>query len=125
MTVSPFTDGASNQTIADFLNQLVALRDVLNGTNSTPLDTISNDLANSETALITTISGVGSVQTRLEINEKQNLSRFTSLTNITSQLTDVDISAASVKLMQANTAYQAALQSGSLILQTSLLNYLK
>jgi len=125
MTVSPFTDGDSNQAIADFLNHLVTLRDSLDGTNNVPLDTISANLSDSETALITTISGVGTVQTRLEINEKQNLSRFSSLTNIASQLTDVDISAASVKLMQANTAYQAALQSGSLILQTSLLNYLR
>lgn len=124
-TVSPFTNGNENQAIADFLNRLIALRDSLEGTSGASLESIQADLSDSETALITTISGVGTVQTRLEINEKQNLSRFGSLTNIASQLTDIDISTASVKLMQANTAYQAALQSGSMIMQTSLLNYLK
>lgn len=123
--VSPFTNASSNQGISDFLNHLVTLRDVLNGSSAAPMQTLRADLGDSETMLLTTISGVGTVQTRLEINQSQNLSRFTDLTNLTSQLTDIDISTATVKLMQTQTAYQAALQSGSMIMKTSLLDYLR
>ena len=51
--------------------------------------------------------------------------RKQSLTKMVSQEADADITDTIVQLNQAQYAYQAALQSGSGIMRTSLLDYLR
>ena len=124
-TLSPQTDGATNQKFADFLNNLVSLRDALK-TQSTPgVQAAQTGLHNSETDIVTTIGDIGATQTRLESSKAMNGSRFTELQQATSSETDVDLAQTVVKLTQAQTAYQAALQSGAQILQHSLLDYIR
>lgn len=124
-TISPYTDGTANQQFADFANHLVSLRDALNPQDAAKLAAIQSDLRTSEDHILTTISDIGAIQTRLESSSIQNQARFASLQSLTSQDTDVDLAPTMVKLTQATTAYQAAMQSGARILQTSLLDYLK
>ncbi|MDD5349004.1 MAG: flagellar hook-associated protein FlgL [Chthoniobacteraceae bacterium] len=124
-SVSPYTDEATNKQFADFINNLVSLRDALTSGDNTALTQVNTRLQTSEDNLLSTISGIGAVQTRLESNDTQNQARFASLQSLTSQETDVDLAPTVVKLTQTQTAYQAALQSGAQILQTSLLDYLK
>jgi len=124
-TISPYTDGTTNQQFADFANHLVALRSALNSQAPAALQSVQSNLQTSEDHFLTAISNIGAVQTRLESNDSQNQARFSSLQSLTSKDTDVDLAPTVVKLSQTATAYQAAMQSGAKILQTSLLDYLK
>jgi flagellar hook-associated protein 3 FlgL len=124
-TISPQTDGATNQKFADFLNHLVSLRDSLKAQDGPGVQTVQAALHGSETDLLGTLSDIGATQTRLEASQGLNQSRFTDLQQLTSSETDVDLAQTVVKLTQSQTAYQAALQSGAQILQHSLLDYLR
>src|SRR5205085_1956426 len=107
------------------MNNLVALCDALGSKTAASVQTAHQNLQTSEDNFLVTISGIGAVQTRLEIDSSQNQARFTELQKLASQETDVDLAQTVVKLTQAQTAYQAALQSGAQMLHTSLLDYLK
>ena len=124
-TIAPQTDGATNQKFGDFLNHLVALRDALQTQSGPSVQAAQTVLRTSETDLLVTMSDIGATQTRLESSKGLNESRFTDLQQLTSSETDVDLAQTVVKLTQAQTAYQAALQSGAQILQHSLLDYLR
>jgi flagellar hook-associated protein 3 FlgL len=124
-SITPTTDGATNQGIADFLTNLIALRDALNGGSVTGVTTSQSSLATSEDVLISTIADNGGVQTRIEASQSQQTDRTTSLDSLISGETDADLPSTIVKLSQTQTAYQAALQSAANIMRLSLLDYLK
>ena len=124
-TVSPQTDGATNQKFADFLNTLVSLRESLTTQNSSAIQAAQTGLHNSENDIVSTISDIGATQTRIESSKAINESQFTNLQQQTASETDVDLAQTVVKLTKAQTAYQAALQSGAQMLQHSLLDYLR
>ena len=79
----------------------------------------------SESDLLITLSGIGAKQTRLEADRVQNESRFEELDRLSATETDADLPSTVVQLTQAQTSYQAALQSGSKILSMSLLDYIR
>lgn len=122
--VSPFTDGTTNQQFADFINNMVELRDALeSGAQNAITPTIRNNLETSEDQLIFTLSRQGSVQLRIEFDTNLNRERFTDLEQNISQEADVDISQTIVRLTQVQNAYQAALQSAGRVLNSSLLQF--
>jgi len=121
---SPYTDGAANQGIAHFLNNLIALRNGITAQDSSQIQTAQTDLQSSQDNLLTSVSGMSAVQSGLEADQTQNQAKFTSLQKSFSNETSTDVATASVKLTQAQTAYQAALASGAKIMQTSLLTYI-
>lgn len=124
-SITPTTDGATNNGIADFLTNLIALRDALNGGSVTGVTTSQASLATSEDVFIATIADNGGVQTRIEASQSQQTDRTTSLDSLISGETDADLPSTIVKLSQTQTAYQAALQSAANIMRLSLLDYLK
>ena len=119
------TSGATNLGLRDFLNQLVALRGALNANSSTAVAAVQVTLVASEDRLISAIAEQGGVQTRIEAAMGQQQGRATSLERLVSSETDADLPTTLVKLNQATTAYQAALQSGAKIMQLSLLDYIR
>ena len=123
--LSPFTSGAENQKLADFMNNLVGLRDALQSGSGAAVQAAQPALETSEDDFLVTMSGIGAKQTRLESDRSQNEARFVELEKLTSAETDADLASTVVKLTQAQTAYQAALQSGSKILEMSLLDYIR
>ncbi len=123
--ISPYTDGATNQKLGDFVNNLIALRDALTNEDPTAVQAAASSLHGSEDDLLVAISGVGAVQTRLEADGTQNSARFTDLEKLVSQDADADLAQTLVKFQQTQTAYQAALQSGAQVMQLSLLDYLQ
>jgi flagellar hook-associated protein 3 FlgL len=123
--VSPFTDGAQNQEFADFINNAVVLRDALQSGSVGAVLAARPGLDTSEDQLVITVADIGAKQTRLELDRKQNASRFAELEKLTGADTDADLAEVLVELRQAQTAYQAALQSGSQALSMSLLDYLR
>lgn len=123
--ISPQTDGATNQKFADFIGHLVSLRDALTSQNSAGVQAAQSGLHTSENDIVGTISDIGATQARIESSKAVNETRFTDLQQQTSSETDVDLAQTVVKLTKAQTAYQAALQSGAQMLQHSLLDYLR
>lgn len=124
-TVTPFTNGTQNQKLADFMNNMVALRDALQSGSVAAVQSKQAPLQTSENDLLVTMSNIGATQTRLEADRSQNEARFADLENLTAAETDVNIPDTVVKLTQAQSAYQAALQSGSKLLQLSLMDYVR
>jgi flagellar hook-associated protein 3 FlgL len=123
--ISPYTNGTTNQQLGDFINNLVALRDALTNQDPGAVQAAADNLHGSEDNLLVAISGVGAIQTRLEADSTQNSARFTDLEKLISQDADADLAQTVVKFQQAQTAYQAALQSGAQVMHLSLLDYLQ
>jgi len=124
-TLTPTTDGATNLGIRDFLNQLVALRDALQTSNTSGVSAAQTALIATEDLLVSTLAEHGGVQTRIETTQTQLADRATSLQSLVSDETEADLPATIVKLNQTQTAYQAALQSAANIMKISLLDYIR
>lgn len=124
-TIAPGATGATNQNIVDFINHLVSLRDNLNTQNTAGVTTDSNNLMTTEDGFVSAIAEQGAVQMRIQVNQSQQADLDTNLKQLVSTEVDADMPSTIVKLNQASTAYQAALQSASSIMRMSLLDYLK
>jgi flagellar hook-associated protein 3 FlgL len=124
-TLSPYTTGTENQQFADFVNNLVSLRDSLKNSDPAAVNTARTGLQTSEDQLLSAMSNLGAKQTRLETDSKQNDMRFAELEKLTSADADADLSQTLVKLNQTQTSYQAALQSGAKFLELSLMDYIR
>jgi flagellar hook-associated protein 3 FlgL len=122
--VSPYTDATTNQGIADFLNNLVSLRDALNNNDSSTVATVSTNLQTTENTVINSISEQGAVQSGLLVVQSQQSTTATNLDTLVSSDRDVDMAQAMTQLSQAQVAYQAALQSTATIMSKSLISYL-
>lgn len=123
--ISPFTDGATNQKLGDFINRVVALRDAMESGNANAVtDAIREDLQSSEDDLIFSLSRQGSVQLRIEFDVNLNEQRFTDLEENISAEADVDLSQTIVRLTQIQNAYQATLQSAGRVLNSSLMDHI-
>ena len=107
----------------DVFGHLVALRDALMAGNQTAVADAAKGLANDETGFIQTFSEIGANQSRLESAGRQNSSMATSINQMISQESDVDLAQTLVELNQLQSAYSAALQSAGSILKLSLLDY--
>ena len=104
-------------------NDLIAIRDELNsGTSPSQADiqTVDNDL----NSLINTNAQAGAMVDRFTAIETQLSSQTQSLQNTKSNLGDTDVAAATIQLEEQQNALQAALQTGSTVVQLSLANYL-
>ena len=123
--ISSFTSATTNQQFGDFVNNLVAMRDALKSGSTAAVQAAQPALTASEDHILGSVATIGTTQTRLEGNRTQMESRFTELEELTSKDTDADLSNTIVKLSQAQTAYQAALQVGAQVLRVSLLDYLR
>ena len=123
--IRPFTDGATNQRLGDFINRMVELRDALETGNVNAVTApMREGLEQSEDELIFALSRQGSVQMRIEFDLNLNQQRFTDLEKNISSEADVDIAQTVVRLTQIQNAYQASLKSAGQVLNQSLLNYL-
>ena len=123
--VAPGTTGATNLGIRDLLNQMVSLRDALNTNNSAAIGTARDNIISGEDGLISAMAENGAVQTRIEVNQSQQKSRGDNLVSLVSSETSADLPNTIVRLNQAQTSYQAALQSAATIMRISLLDYIK
>ena len=111
---------------ADFFNHLISLQNnLLNGDTVAIASTDRAALAQDEENFIYHIGNNGAVQTRLETAASLARTQTESLDGMISQAVDADLPETIVQLTQAQTAYQAALQSGAGILRMSLMDYLR
>jgi len=123
--VTPSTNSTTNNGLSTFINNLIALRDALNSGSTTAVAASQPALNSSEDLLVSAIADNGGVQTRIAASQSQQADRTTSVDQLISSETSADLPATIVKLNQAQTAYQAALQSASNIMKLSLLDYVR
>ena len=119
------TSGATNTSLRDFLNNLVALRDALRANDATALTAAQTALIGTEDILVSALAEHGAVQMRIEASQQQQSGLAENLASLISAETEADLPSTIVKLNQAQTASQAALQSAASIMRTSLLDYIK
>jgi flagellar hook-associated protein 3 FlgL len=116
------TDATSG---ADLFNHLISFaNDLTAGDTSAISGTDSANLQNDEDNMLYQVSSNGAVQTHLESAATLASSQSTSLDNMISNSSGANLADTMVQLSQAQTAYQAALESSAQIMQLSILNYL-
>jgi flagellar hook-associated protein 3 FlgL len=111
---------------ADFFNHLISLQNHLEaGDTDAIAATDRPNLGKDEENLLYHVATNGAVQSRLDSTASLAQKRLAALGRLVSGESDADLAETLVRLNQTQTAYQAALQSGAKILNTSLLDYLQ
>jgi len=116
-----FTDSQSG---ADLFNHLLTLQNDLTAGNTSAIATDGANLQKDEDNVTYQVANNGAVQTRLNNEATYATNQATSLTSAVSSASGANLVQTMVQLNQTQTAYQAALQSSSQIMQLSILNYL-
>ena len=122
--VSASTSGATNQGIADFINNMISLRSALSAGDTTAISTASASIASSDDLITSAVAENGAIQTRIQADQTQQQAYATELNSLISGDTNADLSQTIVKLNQAQVAYQASLQTAASVMHLSLLNYI-
>lgn len=120
---------------SDFITHLIQLRDGLEAAaaggdaGTAALANLKNTSVSSfekdETAFIDTFSTIGAIQSRLDSASNVSRERAQALDPLISREADADLADTLVRLNEIQNAYMAALKSGSTIMNTSLLDYLR
>lgn len=111
---------------ADVFNHLISLQQNLASGNLTAITaTDAPALATDEDHVIGQISGNGVTQSALESASSTLTQQGTTMATQISNATSADLAQTITKLTQTQTAYQAALQSGVLIMKLSILQYIQ
>ena len=114
-----------SQSGADFFNHLISLQnDLASGNTAAIASTDSANLQKDENNLLYHVSSNGVMQSRLNLAATITSNSSQSLDKMISDASSADVVQTMVQLNQAQTAYQAALQSGAKIMQLSILNYI-
>jgi flagellar hook-associated protein 3 FlgL len=114
-----------SRTGADLFNHLISLQnDLLSGNTSAISGTDTTNLQNDENNMAYQVAYNGNVQTQLNTASSFATSQTNSLTGLISNASSADLATTMTQLSQAQTAYQAALESSASIMQLSILNYL-
>jgi flagellar hook-associated protein 3 FlgL len=117
---------ADSRTGADLFKHLIDLQNHLrDGDTNAIANTDRANLAKDEDNLIYHYSANGALQAQLEATSKIITDRKLDLTEAVSRDADADLATTITHLNQTQVAYQAALQTGSMLLNNSLLNYLR
>ncbi len=112
---------------ADFFNHLISLQNDLLAGNRNAVSTVDNQaFLKDEDNLAYQVANYGAVQAQLNTAASLASTRATGLSQDINTVAGADLATTLSQLSQANTAYQAALQSASSLLQLkqSLLAYL-
>jgi flagellar hook-associated protein 3 FlgL len=123
-SVAPNTDGTTNTGIATFINNLISLRDALNSGDTTAVANTQAGLTAGENVIVSAIATNGAVQGQIQAAQTRQTADSTNFqTDLASDI-DADLPTTITQLNQAQTAYQAALQSAVSTMQLSILNYI-
>lgn len=124
-SISPGASADTLTALGSIIDQLRSMRDALNGSNAAGISSAQQLLLASEDKVVAGIADQGGIQTRIAAAKSQQTSLATNLDSMVSSATDADMPTAIMQLSQAQTAYQAALQSSAKIMGISLLDYLQ
>jgi len=117
-----FTDSRSG---ADLFNHLIALQnDLTTGNTSAIAATDAPNLTKDQNNIIGQIGSNGVLQSTLQVVGNSATQQTNNINTDISNRTNVDIPKAITQLNQTQTSFQAALQSGVMIMQLSILDFL-
>ncbi len=123
-SIAPSTSGATNQAMAGFMNQLIALRDALQTNDSSGITSAQTALSASSETIISAAADSSAVQSAIQSEQTQATTLQQNLGTIISSDSSADVATTDTQLTEAQTAYQAVLESSARIMQTTLLNYI-
>ena len=122
---------AQNDGTAELKNVISSLIDLRNGLSNPNIAEMSEvvqlaekELIVQEDSLIDKLGELSSLMVRMETVRAHDEEYFLEINQKLASDLDVDLSEAIMKLTRVSTAYQAAMQVGAQLLNTSLLNYL-
>jgi flagellar hook-associated protein 3 FlgL len=117
---------ADSRTGSDLFNHLIALQQDLAAGNTTAISsTDSPAITQDDNHIITQISANGVMQAGLNAASSMASTATTDIATQISGETNADLAQTMTQLSQTQTAYQAALESGAMMMKTSLLNYIQ
>jgi len=122
--IAATTSGATNQDMAAFMNQLVTLRDALQAGDSAGVASAQTQLTASSDSIVSAAAESSAVQSTIQAEQSQSTALQQNLGTIISGDSSADVATTDTKLTEAQTAYQAVLESSARIMQTTLLTYL-
>jgi flagellar hook-associated protein 3 FlgL len=116
---------ADSRTGADIFSHLISLQqDLASGNTSAITSTDTPNLTKDEDNVVTQISGNGVLQSTLEAAGNVATQKGTNITSQMSNDTNADLAQTMTQLDQTQTAFQAALESGTMVMSLSLMQYL-
>jgi flagellin-like hook-associated protein FlgL len=128
--ISGFLSAAKDGTkeLGDAVQTIIGLRDSLHNANpshySQEVENSEKQLIAQEESLINKMGELSSRMVRMNTVRSHDEEYFMQIDQRISKDVDIDLSEAIMRLTRISTAYQASLQVGSQLLNTSLLNYL-
>ncbi len=117
---------ADSRSGADLFSHLISLQQNLLSSNTSAISsTDSPNLTKDENNIVSNIAANGVLQSTLETANTAATQLSTNITTQTSNLTSADLTTTLTELDQTQTAYQAAMESGEMIMNLSILDYIK
>jgi len=116
---------ADTRTGADLFSHMISLhQDLASGNTSAISATDAPALNTDEDNIISQISANGAMQSALSAASSIATAQGTNLTTQISNNTSADLAQTLTELSQTQTAFEAALESGTMVMSVSLLNFL-
>jgi flagellar hook-associated protein 3 FlgL len=117
-----FTDSRSG---ADLFNHLISLQQDLAAGNTTAISsTDAPDITHDTNNLVSQVSANGVLQARLQATTTTETQQYTDLTTQISGKTDANLATTLTSLQQTQTAFQAAIETSTMVMNLSILTYL-
>jgi flagellar hook-associated protein 3 FlgL len=123
-TITPTSGWATNQGLASFMNHLISLRDGLQADDPAQISTAQSGLSAASDTIISAAADSSAVQAAIQSVQSQATSLQQNIGTTIADSTNTNLATTDTQLTEAQTAYQAVLQSSARIMQLSLLNYL-
>jgi len=123
-STSDYTNPSVFQVLQNVYNDLANNPDNQNTANGTFTKDIAQlqDAVNSVTAVR---AQVGAMEDRLQTQQTQITNQNLSVSSLIANFKDIDVAQATVQFSENQAAYQATLETSSIIMQISLTNYLQ
>ncbi|MDE0577097.1 MAG: hypothetical protein OSB39_09145, partial [Opitutales bacterium] len=120
--------GGGTEELGGVVSALVDLREALRSAKpssyAAEVELANQKLISLEEQVVDKMGELAAKMVRMETVKSHDEDYYMELSERVSRDLDVDVSEAIMRLMQASTSYQAALQVGAQIMNTSLLNYI-
>ena len=120
--------GGGTEELGGVVSALVDLREALRSAKpssyAAEVELANQKLISLEEQVVDKMGELAAKMVRMETVKSHDEDYYMELNERVSRDLDVDVSEAIMRLMQASTSYQAALQVGAQIMNTSLLNYI-
>lgn len=136
-TLDAFSKGASNLDYWAYLSDLVELRnanqfersiddspEITFATKASAISTLALNFEQHQENVLIGIVEFGAMQQGVDITKRINESRFNELEYQSSKDLDIDMTETIMQLNQSQIVYEAALKSGSTVMQMSLLDFI-